>query len=126
MASNLASQLQKIAETSTSTLSARKQKSLHSTSLLFPPSHAAAQDFETIYSIALEGFLELVALDGRFAVFQRGIFSESSKDIDRFTMTKEENDDLDKSCIQFLELVGRWARLKPALKAIEWLVRRFR
>ncbi|RPA77525.1 hypothetical protein BJ508DRAFT_228743 [Ascobolus immersus RN42] len=126
MASSLASQLQRIAASTASTLSAKKAKSLHSTSLLFPPSHAASQDFETIYSIALDGYRELCALDPRFEHFSTGIFSESSKSIDRYTQTKAEIQELDRSCTEFLQLASAWVRLKPTLKAIEWLVRRFR
>ncbi|KAL7276313.1 snoRNA-binding rRNA-processing protein utp10 [Rhizina undulata] len=126
MASSLASQLQKIAANSTNTLNTQKLKSLHSVSLLFPASHAATQDLDTVYSTALEGFRELCLLDERFAVFQRGLFSESSKAVDRFLLTRKEVEELDKSIEAFLQLVGGRLLLKPALKAVEWLVRRFR
>lgn len=126
MASSLASQLQRIASSTASTLSAKKAKALHSTSLLFPASHAASQDFETIYAIALDGYRELVALDPRFEHFSTGIFSESSKSVDRYTQTKAEIAELDRSCTEFLQLASAWVRLKPTLKAIEWLIRRFR
>ncbi|KAI5848875.1 armadillo-type protein [Tricharina praecox] len=126
MASSLASQLQRIAAASTNTLNTRKLKAIHSTSLIFEPAHAATQDLDTIYSIALEGFRELCALDARFFVFERGLFSESSKEVDRLLLTKPEVQDLNASIEAFLELVSGRLLLRPALKAVEWLVRRFR
>ncbi|KAF8532913.1 armadillo-type protein [Trichophaea hybrida] len=126
MASSLQAQLAKIAEASTNTLNTRKLKEIHSTSLIFEPAHAATQDLETIYSIALEGFKEICLLDERFYMFEQGLFRESSKDVDRFLLTKDEVKELDKSIEAFLELVSGRLLLKPAMKAVEWLVRRFR
>jgi hypothetical protein len=125
-ATALARQLQKISEASTNTLNRRKLKLLHSTSLIFEPAHAATQDLDTIYSIALEGFNELCLLDQRFYAFERGLFSQSSKDVDRFLLTKDEVKELDSSIEAFLEIVSGRLLLKPAMKATEWLVRRFR
>src|SRR5258705_8506047 len=121
MASSLAAQLAKISAASTNTLSTRKLKAIHSTSLIFEPAHAAAQDLNTIYSIALEGFRELCLLDGRFCVFELGLFSESSKEVDRLLLTKNEVKELNRSIEAFLELVSGRLLLKPAMKAVEWL-----
>jgi hypothetical protein len=126
MTSSLAQQLQKIAAASTSTLDTKKLKTLHSVSLLFDRTHAASQGLDTIFSIALDGFNELCALDPRFAVFEKGLFSEASKDVDRFVLPKEEVAELDRSLEAFLGLVSGRLLLKPAVKAVEWLVRRFR
>ena len=126
MASTLAAQLQKIAATSTNTLNTQKLKSIHSASLLFPPKHAAAQDLDTIFSITTEGFQELCLLDERFVVFEKGLFSDGSKDVDRFLLTTEEVVELDRNIDAFLQLVSGRMLLRPALKAVEWLVRRFR
>jgi U3 small nucleolar RNA-associated protein 10 len=41
-------------------------------------------------------------------------------------MTAEENSMLDTTLESFLGLVGGRLRLNPAVKAVEWLVRRFR
>jgi hypothetical protein len=41
-------------------------------------------------------------------------------------MTVEESSDLDKTLESFLGLVGGRLRLNPAVKAVEWLIRRFR
>lgn len=126
MTSSLAAQLQRITATSTNTLNTQKLKQIHSASLLFPAAHATTQDLDTIYSIATEGFRELCQLDGRFIAYERGLFSESSKGVDRFLLPRSEVDELDRSIEGFLQLVSGKLLLRPALKAVEWLVRRFR
>ena len=114
MASTLALQLQKIAAASTNTLNTKKLKTLHSASLLFDRAHAATQGLDTIYSIALDGFHELCAIDGRFAVFEKGLFSEASKE--RMTRCGEEaggGQDLEiRVCAVCEKAFGglRWAR----------------
>lgn len=126
MASSLAAQLSKIAATSTNALNLKAQKASHSKSLIFEPRVAASQSFDTLYTICHEGFEELCLLDGRFLEFQRDIFSEQSQAQDRTQMTGAENDELNKRLEFFLGLVGSRLRLNPAVKAVEWLVRRFR
>ncbi|KAA8900329.1 armadillo-type protein [Sphaerosporella brunnea] len=126
MASSLAAQLQKINVVSTNSLNTRKLKEIHSTSLIFEPVHAANQDLHTIYSVALEGFAELCLLDQRFYAFERGLFSESSKEVDRMLLTQPEVQELDANIEAFLQLVSGRLLLRPALQALEWLVRRFR
>jgi U3 small nucleolar RNA-associated protein 10 len=126
MASSLANQLAKIAAQTTNTLNTRKLKAIHSTSLIFEPSVAATQDLDTVYTIASEGFQELCLLDERFYVFERSLFSDSSKDVDRLLLTKDEVKELDRSIEAFLELVSGRLLLRPAMNAVEWLVRRFR
>ena len=126
MATALQQQLAVIAANSTHQLDLKAQKARHSKSLLFEPRDAAAQSFDTIYQICYEGFEELCALDSRFATFSRNIFSEQSKNEDRTQMTAKENGDLDQILETFLGLVGGRLLLKPAMKAVEWLVRRFR
>ncbi|KAK6539958.1 snoRNA-binding rRNA-processing protein utp10 [Orbilia ellipsospora] len=130
MASTLASQLQSLQKTRPSTLSStvdpKTLRKLHSVSLLFTPEHAATQDFDTIYSICYEGFEELCSLDRRFVVFERSLFSEQSVSIDRDVLGKEDNEKLDENVRSFLGLLGAWALVKSGVKALEWLVRRFR
>jgi U3 small nucleolar RNA-associated protein 10 len=126
MASSLASQLRQISTKSTSALNLKAQKASHSKSLIFEPRFAASQTFETLYTLCHEGFQELCLLDGRFLEFQRNIFSEQSQAEDRTQMTADENTELDKRLELFLGLVGGRLRLTPAIKAVEWLVRRFR
>lgn len=126
MASTLAQQLHRIAAKSVNTVSAEKRKALYAVSLLFPASQAATQDLTTVYSIALEGFRELVDLDPAFRKFERGLFSPTSIEVDRFVQSKSDNAELDRNIDEFLGLVGQRLLLKGAIKALEWLIRKFR
>ncbi|MCJ1435688.1 snoRNA-binding rRNA-processing protein utp10 [Xylographa pallens] len=126
MATALATQLAQIAARSTNPLDLKAQKRAHSKSLLFDQNVAASQDFDTIYQICLEGYQELCQMDKRFVGFARSIFSEQSKTEERTQMTAAQNKELDEVLESFLSLVGARLLLRPALKAVEWLVRRFR
>ncbi|KAI9668666.1 MAG: snoRNA-binding rRNA-processing protein utp10 [Alyxoria varia] len=123
---SLQRQLASIAATSTNELNLKAQRTAHAKSLLFEPSEAAAQSFDSLYQICVEGFDELCALDARFDRFAKSIFSPHSKSENRAQMTRAEDDKLSSVLKGFLELVGPRLMLKPALKAVEWLVRRFR
>lgn len=126
MASSLASQLALIRAKGTNPLDLKAQKKAHSQSLLFDPQIAASQDFDTIYIICYEGFQELCKLDSRFISFANTIFSEQSIREDRTQMTVSQNKNLDTSLEEYLGMVGGRLLLKPAIKSVEWLVRRFR
>jgi U3 small nucleolar RNA-associated protein 10 len=107
-------------------LNAKALKATHSKSLIWEPRVAAGQTFAEIYQLCHEGFEELCHLDSRFAHFGTTLFSEQSQEADRIQMTAEENAALDKRVDSFLHLVSSRLRLMPAIKAIEWLLRRFR
>jgi U3 small nucleolar RNA-associated protein 10 len=126
MATSLAAQLSVISASSENSLNLKAQKAAHSKSLIFEPRVAASQSFDTIYTLCHEGFQELCLLDGRFSEYQSDVFSEQSKDEDRAQMTAAENSELDKRLEGFIGLVGGRLRLNPAVKAMEWLIRRFR
>jgi U3 small nucleolar RNA-associated protein 10 len=126
MATALQKQLLQIAENSKSTLNAKAQKSQHSKSLIWDPKAAATQSFQKIYPVCYEGFEELCGLDSRFTRFQNTIFSEQSQNEDRTQLTAEENSLLDSKIESFLRLAGSRLHLMPAIKAVEWLIRRFR
>lgn len=126
MSTSLAAQLSQIAASSKATLDVKAQKAAHSKSLIFEPRVAASQNYHSLYNICREGYDELCQLDPRFGVFSSTIFSEQSQDEDRSQMTAAENAELDKIVESFLRLVGGRLRLMPAIKAVEWLVRRFR
>lgn len=123
---SLQKQLAAIAASSTHQLDLKAQKAAHGKSLLFEPRVAASQSFDSIYTICYEGYRDLCALDQRFLPFSRTLFSEQSKSEDRTQMTKKENAQLDSAIDAFMTLVGPRLLLKPAEKALEWLVRRFR
>ncbi|RMZ12004.1 hypothetical protein D0860_03125 [Hortaea werneckii] len=125
MATSLQQQLAAIQQTSTHQLDLKAQKAQHSKSLLFEPRDAASQSFDTIYQICNEGFNELSQLDARFVPFARNLFSEQSKNEDRTQMTAVENEELNKTVESFLGLVQGRLLLRPAMKAVEWVVRRF-
>jgi U3 small nucleolar RNA-associated protein 10 len=126
MATALQKQLAAIAAASTRQLDLKAQKAAHSKSLLFEHRVAASQSFDSIYLLCYEGFRDLCALDPRFQRYSTSIFSDQSKAEDRTQMTREENEKLDLVLEGFLTLVGPRILLKPAEKALEWLVRRFR
>ena len=126
MATALATQLTQIRAQSTNALDLKKQRKLHSQSLLFNPEVAATQDFDSIYYLCFEAFEDLCHLDTRFTHFANSLFSEQSKQEDRTQMTAAQNQYLDSALENFLHLVGGKLLLRPALKAVEWLVRRYR
>lgn len=126
MASSLVAQLSQIAANSTNSLNLKAQKAAHSQSLIFEPRIAASQSFEVIYTLCHEGFQELCLMDARYLGFEKNLFREQSQEDDRTQMTAAENAKLDKKIEAFLGLVGAKLRLSPAVKAVEWLVRRFR
>ena len=126
MATALQKQLAAIAASSTHQLDLKAQRSAHGKSLLFDSKVAASQSFEALYLICYDGYRHLCALDSRFLHFSKSLFSEQSKVEDRTQMTAEENEKLDHVLEAFITLVGPRLLLKPAEKALEWLVRRFR
>ncbi|ODM22552.1 U3 small nucleolar RNA-associated protein 10 [Aspergillus cristatus] len=126
MASSLAAQLSQIAAKSTNQLNLKAQRIAHSQSLIFDRKVAGSQDFDTVFEICYEGFQELCQLDSRYTAFERTIFSEQSKAEDRTEMTAAQNQELDTVIEAFLALVGGRLLLSPAVKAVDWLVRRFR
>ncbi|KAL3490142.1 hypothetical protein BJX62DRAFT_143071 [Aspergillus germanicus] len=126
MASTLAAQLSQIAANSTNQLNLKAQRVAHAQSLIFGKRVAGSQDFDTIYDICYDGFREICQLDTRFAQFERSLFSEQSKSQERTEMSAEQNKELDTVLEAFLALVGGRLLLNPAVKAVEWLVRRFR
>lgn len=126
MASSLVKQLSRIAANSTNSLNIKAQKAAHAKSLIFEPRVATSQSFDTLYTLCHEGFEELCLIDSRFLEFQRDIFSEQSQEKDRTQLTETQNAELDMRLETFLGLVGGFLRLNPAVKAVEWLIRRFR
>lgn len=126
MATSLAAQLAQVAANSKATLNVKAQKAAHSKSLIWEPRVAATQSYQTLYTICFSGFEELCQLDNRFLRFQTTIFSEDSQSQDRSQLTTAENEELDRQVEAFLRLSGSKLRLMPAIKSIEWLIRRFR
>ena len=126
MATSLAAQLAQVAAKSKASLDLKSQKAAHSKSLIWEARVAATQSFQTLFTICQPGFEELCQIDGRFLRFQSTIFSEESQGQDRFQLSAAENEELDRQIEAFLRLAGSKIRLMPAIKSIEWLIRRFR
>lgn len=126
MAGSLNAQLAQIRIQGANPLDLKARKKTHSQSLIFGIQDAVDQDFDALFLICYEGFEELCRLDLRFTGFVSNIFSEQSKNEDRALMTAPQNAQLDAVIDQFLLLISERLLLRPALKSIEWLVRRFR
>ncbi|KAJ2004508.1 snoRNA-binding rRNA-processing protein utp10 [Coemansia thaxteri] len=124
MASSLASQLYKM-RTLDRVVGNERSHNVKA-SFLFDGRQAADLDNQTIFDIGREGLSELRRINRRFDGYASTLFSEAVKDMDRVLQTKEENDKLDESIRSFLFLLAPHFLTKPAGKAIEWLVRRFR
>lgn len=126
MATDLQRQLAVIAANSTHQLDLKAQRAAHGKSLLFDSKDAVSQDFDGLYQLCKEGFDELCALDERFLPFSQILFSEQSKAEERGQWTADQNKEFDGVIESFFDLVASRLMLKPAQKAVEWLVRRFR
>jgi U3 small nucleolar RNA-associated protein 10 len=123
--SSLAAQLQSVASLDSSRLTS-KHGAPSSKSYLFPPKVAAEHDLDTIFSLAVAGFEELVQLDSVMAEFEDELFSEAARRNDRMMLNQEENRELDVVLERCLRRLGRWVGTMAGGKCIEWLVRRFR
>jgi len=121
MASSLASQLQRLAA-QPSAMSGQRT----APSLLFDWKEAGDLDLETVLALGANGLAELVQLDPEFARFEQPLFSAATKDLDRALQTAEVNAQLDETITEFVLMLSPHFLLKPAQKALEWLVRRFR
>jgi U3 small nucleolar RNA-associated protein 10 len=95
-------------------------------SLLFDFRQAANIDLETIYEIGIEGLNELTKYDERFAPYEDSLFSKDGKELERQLQTTEVNKKLDESIGHFLRLLSPYFLLRPAHKALEYLIRRYR
>ncbi|KEF56246.1 uncharacterized protein A1O9_07827 [Exophiala aquamarina CBS 119918] len=126
MSSAFAAQLRTIAENSTNVLNLRARREAHGESLIFEKSVAVKQDWDTIYQICIEGFQELCALDSRLNEFNQNLFSRQAKDQDRDQLSRPQNEALDVVIEKCLALIGGKLLLRPGVKAVEWLIRRFR
>ncbi|KAJ1966057.1 snoRNA-binding rRNA-processing protein utp10, partial [Dipsacomyces acuminosporus] len=95
-------------------------------SFLFDGRQAADMDNQTIFDIGRDGLNELRQINSRFDVYATTLFSDAVRDMDRVLQTKEENKKLDESIRSFLFQLAPHFLTKPAGKALEWLIRRFR
>lgn len=101
------------------------QTGLKKPSLLFTQKEAAALDLDDIYDIGVNGLLELIQMDEKFATFQSTILSPQARRIDREGQTAEQNEALDELLRDCLMALSPFFMLRPAHKVLEWLLRRF-
>ncbi|CAF0748543.1 unnamed protein product [Didymodactylos carnosus] len=94
-------------------------------SFLYDPKVASTLDRETVYCLGVNGFEELCLIDSCFEEFGRVLFSDTSLTFERSIQTKEVNDSLNQTIKRFLIRLSPYFLLKPAHKALEWLVHRF-
>lgn len=121
MATSLAAQLKKLQAPQTSVLIADKKRA----SLLFDPKEAANYDRQTIYELGVAGLEELKTLNARFSEFDATLFDLSSLGMERAVHLHETNIKLNNNIRKFFHLLSPYFLLKPAHKALEWLIHRF-
>ncbi|KAJ2723879.1 snoRNA-binding rRNA-processing protein utp10 [Coemansia sp. Benny D115] len=124
MASSLAQQLYHMKKVDRMVGSHAVQKTRPS--FLFEPRQAADMDMQTIFDIGRDGINDLIKVNKAFGSYSSTLFSEAVKDMDRVLQTKSENEKLDESIRSFLFLLAPHFLTRPAGKALEWLIRRFR
>lgn len=95
-------------------------------SILFDAHEAADIDIDTVFSLGRSGLDELQQIDSDLAKFEKTLFSENVKTIERTQQPKEFNQRLDKKIKEFLVYLSPYFLIKPAQKTLEWLIRRFR
>ncbi|XP_035698603.1 HEAT repeat-containing protein 1-like [Branchiostoma floridae] len=120
---SLATQLQRLALPQSEL--AVPDKDRERASLLFDPKEAANLDRDTFYALGVNGLDELANIDPVFTDFHNNLFSQSSKNLERVVQTKEVNARLDENISRFLTCVSPYFLLRPAQKALEWLINRF-
>lgn len=123
MTTSLADQLRKLSQANplVNTLQQRSKASF-----LFDAKKASDLDLDTIHSIGMNGIMELKSINPRFAKYESALFSEKMKAFDRAFKSQEENKQLDVVIDEALVVMSPYFLLKPAAKALEWMIRRFR
>lgn len=122
--SSLANQLKKLS--TPGQLSFRSAHASQKPSLLFTSREAADLDIEAVFSLGVNGLEELKSMNAAFSKFEVTLFSESSKHFERSLQTKEANEQLDEDIERFLLCLSPYILLRPAQKALEWLIRAYR
>ncbi|XP_071145410.1 HEAT repeat-containing protein 1-like isoform X1 [Mytilus edulis] len=119
---SLAKQLERLAVPHTQTVFGEDKRKK---SLLFDPKEAAGLDKETFFGLGTNGLEELETIDESFEEFEENLFANSALSFERSVQTKEVNDKLDETIDRFLYRLSPYCLLKPAHKALEWLIYRY-
>ncbi|KNC77607.1 hypothetical protein, variant [Sphaeroforma arctica JP610] len=124
MSTSLQKQLQKIAGSATAVHRSASKKQV---SFLYDNTNDIVNtDLETIYAMALNGLAELNTYDNAFAEFERTLFSQKGKGMERLQLTNDEHDTLNKQIEDFLSLLTPYFLQRAAHKPLEYLIRKFR
>lgn len=132
---SLSEQLKRLRAPQTAALKGNAQRS----SLLFDRSDAQSHDTETVFALGkkrfdfidtrqgrfvlgVHGFKGLLKLDQGFDEFQATLFNESSANIERSVLSKEENEKLRRTVQKFLFRLSPYFLLTAAHQALEWLI----
>lgn len=127
MATAFQQKLRQIAAAGTTNeLNLRARRDAHAESLIFERDVAIKQDWDTLYEICIEGYRELRSLDTSLQDFESNLFSAHSKDQDREQFNKAQNEELDNAIEACLQILGARLSLRPGVRTLEWLIRRFR
>lgn len=73
---------------------------------------------------AISGLEVLIGKDERFRNYKNDLFSHRSKELDRELLGIEQNNQLNVSIASYLRLLSGYFLLRPALKTLEYLIRR--
>lgn len=120
---SLAEQLKKLAVPQGQAIASAHER--RRKSILFDPQEAAGLTRDTVYALGVNGIQELATIDPGFEEFEKTIFSQGSQTMERSVQTADVNKVLDKHIRSFLLRLSPYFMLKPAQKAMEWLVYRF-
>ncbi|BFZ54045.1 snoRNA-binding rRNA-processing protein utp10 [Savitreella phatthalungensis] len=101
------------------------QKRRKTASLLFDPVQAADLDLDQVFAIALNGYQELTSICPEVRNSSGSLFSDISRAHDRISQTAEDSRRLDRKIEKYLRIVSPIITIRPVLKTLEWLVRRF-
>lgn len=77
-----------------------------------------------LFVAGVAGLDELKSLNARFSEFESTLFDLSSQSFERAVQSKDVNKKLNTNIKKFFFLLSPYVLLKPAHKALEWLVNR--
>ncbi|OBZ74951.1 U3 small nucleolar RNA-associated protein 10 [Grifola frondosa] len=120
MVSSLAAQLAQGASLNSSFLldNARRKAS---ESYLFSAQEARQHDLDSIHALGVNGFLQLKTLDPSLRSYDRVLFSDAGKAMDRTLQSADVVAELDRNLASFLPLLGPYLMDAPTGKVLEWV-----
>lgn len=75
--------------------------------------------------LGIGGLEELIEIDTIFMEYEKSLFNESATGLQRLTQSTEINEKLDDTVRVFLIHLSPYFLLRPAQKALEWLIYRY-